>query len=85
MFPFTKEKNVKYILTSLYIYSDSCNSSKNGHILCNDFLNKRVNKCTFEFTLNLQRFYSNLNKKIFVDLFMKRYLNVFLNIVNLIL
>ncbi len=45
------------------------------------FLNKKFNKCTFEFTLRLQRFQVNLNKNIFIDLFMKCYLN-FVNIVN---
>jgi len=38
-----------------------------------EFVDKKLNKCTFEFTLNLQRFQVNLNKKIFVDLFMKCY------------
>ncbi len=45
-------------------------------------LYKRHNKCTFEFTLNLQRFEVHLKKKIFVDLFM---ICFFINyIVNLV-
>jgi hypothetical protein len=47
------------------------NFTKIGHILCNENkIVKKNNECIFELTLNLQKFYVNLTKKIFVNLFM---------------